>query len=935
MKIFTTNISTFSYLLLLSLAPCSSLGQGTENCSGVYNNFPAPSLGTCNEWDTNSDRGDEKSYPADFEGLTNKIKIYKCPTSKKRVIVSNGVPDHNLVIQNTSPLCEVNWVVEMPLDPDKADNGPFEVPIRGMIAMATNGVPAYGPQESDSLNAVEATESDKKGAGFWYGHAGASNAWHVHNPYMGEETVTSDQLLGYAMDGFAIYGPLDDDSVGDLDACNGLLVNGKYQYHVRNLDQVDGTLDYCNADNSPETNWNYILGCYSGSVGNTEIYDSTTYEMPSDCVLDDGSPTQAPTNGGPTSPDTRPNIIIIQPDDFQFLDEWTPPPNTPNNPSSTDTFPDNDGNGLPNIERLRLNGVQMMQAYAGAPTCGTSRFSTITGKMPSRAASVRSKADSDSDPASVTIPTTKLQDVDGQNDCSEENLAVAFRDEGYETAMMGKWHLSRINTDTYTYDSAVETVQGCGFDTVGGLYIENMVNGDDEAFNSYSDGSFSHNMEIITYEAIKFINETSKAGTPFFLYLNPTVPHGSMDIKDALENFSCRDTPDPDYEWDSDPWIKGMSEDEGCAVYRQTIIDRAVTDDDLGKIWLDDAIGALLAALEDNGELDNTIFLFQEDHGMDTKGALYEGGIRIPQFIHYPDKISPSTTFEGLVSTVDIAATMLDYAGITPPYQLDGQSWKDAIGDPTEESNWQYSRCLFFEVEQDRAVRCGCYKYINIFDTSSSATYTKGDAKGLENSAGGILFDLCAGTDQYITDNNNNREVEVYSDAELKDDFFNTLSCHLERTDPQGTPDYSECESPFPTGLTPSPSASPTPADPEDTSSPSVSPTPAEDSCQDSPLEVKTYGTCASVVEEDQCGVKKNWSHCRASCDKCNKCQDSLQKLKLSSKVTITWIKKGEEVTKKKKKLKCKNVKKALNKDTICETNSDIAISCPKTCGGC
>ena len=120
---------------------------------------------------------------------------------------------------------------------------------------------------------------------------------------MGEETVTSDELLGYAMDGFPIYGPLDDDSVGDLDACNGMVVDGNYQYHVRTFDQVDETLEYCNGD-SAETNWNYILGCYSGSVDGTEIYDSTDYNLSDDCVPDDTSSTDGPVVVDPTESPT-------------------------------------------------------------------------------------------------------------------------------------------------------------------------------------------------------------------------------------------------------------------------------------------------------------------------------------------------------------------------------------------------------------------------------------------------------------------------------------------------------------------------------------------------------------------------------------------------------------------------------------------------------
>mmetsp|Transcript_20506 Transcript_20506/g.43459 ORF Transcript_20506/g.43459 Transcript_20506/m.43459 type:complete len:666 (-) Transcript_20506:1559-3556(-) len=618
-----------------------------------------------------------------------------------------------------------------------------------------------------------------------------------------------------------------------------------------------------------------------------------------------------------TTTTTRPNILILQPDDFKFLDEWTPPPNTPDNPDLSDPFPDNDGKGLPNIESLRLNGLQMMQAYAASPMCGTSRFSTITGRMPTRAASVRADSQGCITPW-VTIPYTKLVDLDGQNDCSEENIAVAFRNGGYETAIMGKWHLSRIDKETYTYDTAVETVKKCGFNTVEALYIENMANGEDKEFDNFSDGTFSHNMEWIVYEAIKVINATSKTDAPFFMYLNPTVPHGSRDIRKALTEYTCRDIADANYAWDSDPWIKGMSEDGGCAQYRQTILDRAKSDDDLGKIWLDDSIGALLTALKDSGQLDNTIFLFQEDHGVAPKGTLYEGGLRIPQFVHYPDKIAPSTTFEGLVSTVDIAATMLDYAGITPPYEIDGKSWKDAIDDPIEEFNWKYNRCLFFELEHDRAARCGCYKHLNIVDTEWSTTYSRGETRGLDNTPYGVVYDLCDGTDEYITDNDNNMERAAYEGNQINfvQAMEEMMECHLERTKAEKDSDYSECE--FPIVQTP----------------PTASPSPPVASCTDSPLKVKKYKTCAKVSQKNKCGTKKFWSHCRATCGKCDKCQDSALKLTLAKKVKHVFEEDGETVTKKTKTIKCKHVRKANNKKGLCK-KSDIAASCPKTCGGC
>jgi hypothetical protein len=363
-----------------------------------------------------------------------------------------------------------------------------------------------------------------------------------------------------------------------------------------------------------------------------------------------------------------------------------------------------------------------------------------------------------------------------------------------------------------------------------GLYIENLEDSEDES-NLYSDGSFSHNMEWITYEAISFINETVQTDNPqpFFLYFNPTVPHSSQNVLDAVQKFGCRDTADPNFDWnDEDPYIKEMSE-AGCEAYRTELLERAnggtgSNYDSLGKLWLDDSVGALVQALKDNGVYEDTIFVFQEDHGMDTKKALYEGGLRIPQFIHYPAGINAGTTFDAPVSTVDIAATMMDYAGIeSPPYDLDGMSWKNVIGNSFQEEYWKNDRCIFFENGQDRAARCGCYKYLDIHDDAST-TYEQGAMKGLANSVGGMLFDLCDGGDDYITNNRNNQEVASIVDNTKKTELEGNLDCHIQNTNPQGIPMFSVCgeatSEPFPTDL-------PVPTSPTDspTDGPTESPT--------------------------------------------------------------------------------------------------------------
>lgn len=229
----------------------------------------------------------------------------------------------------------------------------------------------------------------------------------------------------------------------------------------------------------------------------------------------------------------------------------------------------------------------------------------------------------------------------------------------------------------------------------------------------------------------------------------------------ALEDFTCRDTANGELAFD--PMIKGMTAEYGsCQLYRDSIFERASVDDDLGSIWIDDSVGALLTALEDKGILENTIFLFQQDHGMEAKSALYENGVRIAQFVHYPNVFGTSgIQLVAPVSTIDVGPTVFDLAGIPAPYSMDGRSWKALIDNPIEEMKWLHERCLFFEMERDRAVRCGCDKFLSIDPAArdQSSTVTRGNRKGLsiddEN-----LFDLCGGTDEYITDSSMNMEAD-------------------------------------------------------------------------------------------------------------------------------------------------------------------------------
>ena len=181
------------------------------------------------------------------------------------------------------------------------------------------------------------------------------------------------------------------------------------------------------------------------------------------------------------------------------------------------------------------------------------------------------------------------------------------------------------------------------------------------------------------------------------MYFNPTVPHGVQSVAHAFENSTCRETPEGLLT--EDIMVDGMTRDNDnilentCAAYREWVKSRG-SDDEWGAIWLDDAVGALKLALQKSEKLKDTLIIFQEDHGMETRRSLYENGVRIPQFIYWHNVIA-SGTVDKVVSTIDIAPTLFEFAGIDDPgYTYDGISWKsEVLGTQALDGNLN-NRCL-------------------------------------------------------------------------------------------------------------------------------------------------------------------------------------------------------------------------------------------------
>ncbi len=311
----------------------------------------------------------------------------------------------------------------------------------------------------------------------------------------------------------------------------------------------------------------------------------------------------------------------------------------------------------PNIDRLAQAGMKFTAAYSACTVCSPTRAAVLTGKSPARLHLTDWIAGHDRPQARLKIPAwTKYLPLE------EETLAERLKTRGYATASIGKWHLG--GPDYYP--------QHQGFDTnIGGTDrgqppsyfspygIETLKDGPKDEFLS----------DRLTTEAIGFIERNKQH--PFFIYLPHFAVHTPiMGKPDIIEKYQKKRP------------VGGHSNPAYAALVES----------------VDDSVGRLRAALEQQGLWENTIFIFTSDNGglsgtvgpkgwsrgpTDNspsrlgKGSPYDGGVHIPLIVSWPGKIQPGSECDQPVISYDHVPTLLEATG-TPlkgGQIVDGESW--------------------------------------------------------------------------------------------------------------------------------------------------------------------------------------------------------------------------------------------------------------------
>ena len=339
----------------------------------------------------------------------------------------------------------------------------------------------------------------------------------------------------------------------------------------------------------------------------------------------------------------------------------------------------------PNIDNIAEKGVKFTRHYTSTSVCTPSRYNYLTGRFAGHC---------DSEQFKKQFPNGERYNIQWNVHVKDRNQCVGgiLQDAGYTTGYVGKmhagiperdlnmnWHdgaeteemLKNVDIDDprlvaqlkNNQDRMREEMNRIGFDYAERLNWENV--------DLYPNSNLQHhNLEWVTEGAINFLEEQKGSENPFFLYMCTTTIHGP-DHRDCL-NLDPRICSGGLL--DKAPDVPMPARDTVEKRIKEAGID--YTHNAAGALWLDDAIGAVLAKAGEFGLMEDTIIIYQTDHNALAKGSLYDRGIRIPMIMQWDGVFKPGFTSDELAQNIDFIPTLMDIADIekTDDMVLDGES---------------------------------------------------------------------------------------------------------------------------------------------------------------------------------------------------------------------------------------------------------------------
>lgn len=351
----------------------------------------------------------------------------------------------------------------------------------------------------------------------------------------------------------------------------------------------------------------------------------------------------------------RPNVIVIVADDLGWNDVGF-------HGGDIDT---------PALDQLAAEGVELSRFYT-TPVCSPTRAALMTGRDPMR--------------LGIAYGVIFPWDNNGVHP-DEHFLPESFKAAGYQTAMVGKWHLGHAQMTYHPNNRGFEHFYGhlhteVGFyppfaNQGGKDFQRNGVSIDDEGYETF----------LLAAEVSRYIRERDR-DKPFFVYLPFIAPHTPLDapqeLQDKYRDINTDLAPARAKQTDDTRRMsKLMLQDSARPMYA------AVVD------AMDQAIGQVLTTLDEEGLSENTIVLFFSDNGgaaysvggadnaplRGGKGETFEGGIRVVSVMRWPAAIKAGQKMNQIMTAMDVFPTLAEASGVTPQNlrKFDGHSMWQAI----------------------------------------------------------------------------------------------------------------------------------------------------------------------------------------------------------------------------------------------------------------
>ncbi|SOE19861.1 Arylsulfatase A [Spirosomataceae bacterium TFI 002] len=298
----------------------------------------------------------------------------------------------------------------------------------------------------------------------------------------------------------------------------------------------------------------------------------------------------------------------------------------------------------PNIDNFKKGGLTLTNFYANCTVCSPSRASLLTGRYPDN----------------VGVPGVIRQNEDnswGFLDPKATLIPQVLRTKGYKSAIIGKWHLGLESPNTPT-ERGFDYFKGFLGDMMDDYWTHRRGGINWMRENRKEIDPKGHATDLFTNWAIDYL-KSSKKSEPFYLYLAYNAPH--FPIQPPEEWLTRVKAREPQL---SEKRAKNVAFIE----------------------HLDDAIGKVLATLKSTGLDENTLIVFTSDNGgalryeqsngelRGGKQDMYEGGIKVPAFVQWKNKVEAGTENAAVSMHMDLFNTFCEVAGAQINHQVDGSS---------------------------------------------------------------------------------------------------------------------------------------------------------------------------------------------------------------------------------------------------------------------